>query len=94
MAVVHLLRMLIPGVGQVWQDRHLSGLIYFFMFIFLINGIIVGPDVLSTADHDTLRAACAGLAGLVWLISAYDYLRYEGVRRQQKTAPKDSSSPP
>lgn len=76
--------MLIPGVGQIWQDRHLSGLIYFFLCAFFINGIFVGPYVLSKIDDETVGAACGGLAVLVWLISAYDYLRTEGARRKAR----------
>lgn len=85
----HLLRILIPGVGQVSQDRHLSALVYFFMFVFFINGMFIGRAILSRADPLTLRHACAALAGLVWLISAYDYLRVEGRRRRQPPAPEN-----
>jgi hypothetical protein len=83
---VHLLRILIPGVGQVVQDRHLSALIYFFMFVFFVNGIFIGQHILLKLRPETVRWACGGLAALCWLISAYDYLHTEGVRRRRAAA--------
>lgn len=88
--LLHLFRMIVPGVGQVAQDRHLSALVYFFMFVFFINGMFIGRAVLSRADPQTVRHACAGLAGLVWLISAYDYLRVEGRRRREPPKADDN----
>ena len=84
MVLIHLLLILVPGVGQVMQDRHLPALIYFFIFAFFVNALIVGQHVLSVPEPRTLRYACGGLAGLVWMISAYDYLRTAATRRRAR----------
>lgn len=87
MGFIHLVRIIVPGVGQVFQDRHFPALMYFLLFIFFVNGVFMGRHVQSLMDPSTTRSACIGLAAVGWLISAYDYLHVEGERRRKAAAP-------
>lgn len=82
----HFFVALIPGVGQVQQDRHLTGLVLFFLFAFSLNGLLVGPKMISGLDVKQIYTICIASAGGVWLISLVDYIRVE-VARRGKTPP-------
>jgi hypothetical protein len=79
----HLFYILLPGVGQVMQDRHVAALLHFFFFALFIDAIFMSPFFTPPrANPAAVQYACGGLAALSWLVSAYDYLRTEGVRRR------------
>ncbi len=85
----HFFAALIPGVGQVWQDRHLTGLVLFFLFAFSLNGMLVGPKMISSLDVRQINTICIASAGAVWLISLADYVRAELVRRGRPAPPEE-----
>lgn len=83
----HFFAVLLPGVGQVQQDRHLTGLLLFFLFVFSLNGMLVGPKMFSDLTERQIYTICIASAGGVWLISLIDYIRAELARRGKPTSP-------
>ncbi len=72
MRLLTLLLSLVPGAAHIELGRAWRGLLYFFLFAFLVNGALVAPLV---TGHRAARTACALGAAGVWILAFYGAVR-------------------
>lgn len=86
-----LLTGIIPGLGQAHSGHAWRGLLFFCLFVFLANSVLMMPFLYRGETGDVLRYAAAIGACLVWLISFLDLFRLV-YRRNSRTSSKETDA--